>query len=228
MTRPFFSKDRISDFEIFDRHADKVVTKMKERFSRGIAVDVQDVLSRFSLDTTTEFLFGRDVESLAAELPYPSTHKGHTRCTHPSDEFALAFNRAQQYTIPRALYGKFWPLAEFWKDTVAEERKLTDKFINPLIEAALQRKKNANSVYELNKETGTLLDHLVHQTDGAIFNSAHPFACIRLNRDGRPRYDQGRNVQYYGGRPRRGMFVHAIRKSRIKLELRPLLWQHSH
>ena len=201
MTRPFFSKDRISDFEIFDRHADKVVAKMKERFSQGVAVDVQDVLSRFSLDTATEFLFGRDMESLAAELPYPSTHKRHTRGTHPSDEFALAFNRAQQYTLPRALYGKFWPLVEFWKDTVAEERKLTDKFINPLIESALQRKKNANGIYELNKETGTLLDHLVHRTDGEIFGCVRPFACVELTRDGRPRNYQGRNVQHSVCRP---------------------------
>ena len=54
MTRPFFSKDRTSDFEIFDRHADQVVAKMKERFSQDIAADVQDVLFRFTLDTATD------------------------------------------------------------------------------------------------------------------------------------------------------------------------------
>ena len=175
MARPFFSKDKTSDFGIFDRHADQVVAKMKERFSQGIAVDVQDILSRFTLDTATEFLFGRDVESLSAELPYPSTYKAHTRPTHPSDEFTLAFNRAQEYTYPRAAYGKFWPLVEFWKDTVTAERNITDKFINPLIKAALRKKKDTNGACELDKEEGTLLDHLVHQTDGAIFNSARPF-----------------------------------------------------
>ena len=196
MTRPFFSKDRISDFEIFDRHADQVVAKMKERFSQDIAVDVQDVLFRFTLDTATEFLFGRDVESLAAELPYPSTHKGHTRSAHPSDEFAIAFNRAQEYTFPRAVYGKLWPLVEFWKDTVAAERNITDKFIDPLIRTALRKKKDASCAYELDKENGTLLDHLVHQTDGKTFNSACPFTRIVLNCDDRLRHNQGRNVQY--------------------------------
>ena len=198
MARPFFSKDRISDFEIFNRHADQVVVKMKERFSQGITVDVQDVLLRFTLDTATEFLFGRDVESLAAELPYPSTHKGRPRHTHPSDEFALAFDRAQEYTFPRVLYGKLWPLFEFWKDTVTPERILTDKFISPLIEAALQKKRNANGVYELKGE-GTLLDHLVHQTDGAILSSVRSFSCIVLNRDHRLRHDPGRNVQHSVG-----------------------------
>ena len=170
MTRPFFSKERISDFEIFNRHANQVVSKMKERFGLGIAVDIQDVLSRFTLDTATEFLFGRDVKSLSAELPYPSTYKGHTRPVHPSDEFALAFDRAQEYTFTRMFYGKIWPLFEFWRDTVTAERNLTDKFVSPLIEAALLRKKHAYGVYELNKEEGSLLDHLVHQTDGTVFN----------------------------------------------------------
>ena len=174
---------------IFNRHADQVIVKMKERFSQGIAVDVQDVLSRFTLDTTTEFLFGRDVESLAAELPYPSTREGSVRRGHPSDEFSFAVNRAQEYAFPRILWGKFWPLVDFWKDSVTVERNLADKFIDPIIEAALQRKRDANGVYELNKEEGTLLDHLVHQTDGAIFNSTRIFACIVLNRDGRLRYN---------------------------------------
>ncbi|KAF9647903.1 cytochrome P450 [Thelephora ganbajun] len=182
MTRSFFSRERISDFEIFNRHADKVVIKMKERFSRGIAVDVQDVLFRFTLDTATEFLFGRDVKSLSAELPYPSTCKSHTRPTHPSDEFALAFNRAQEHTFPRAFYGKFWPLLEFWKDAVTAERNITDKFINPLIEAALE-KKNANGVDELDKEEGSLLDHLVRQTDDYDMIRDETFNIMLAGRD---------------------------------------------
>ena len=41
MTRPFFSKDRISHFEIFDRHATDAIKQVKERTSQGYAVDVQ-------------------------------------------------------------------------------------------------------------------------------------------------------------------------------------------
>jgi hypothetical protein len=104
MTRPFFSKDRISDFELFDRHADQVISKMKERFKEGIAVDVQDVLSRFTMDTATEFLFGQDVKSLSGDLPYPSTCKKSSPRTHPSDKFAFAFNRAQDNMFLRILW----------------------------------------------------------------------------------------------------------------------------
>lgn len=41
MTRPFFSKDRISHFDIFGRHADDGIRFMKERFRAGYAVDFQ-------------------------------------------------------------------------------------------------------------------------------------------------------------------------------------------
>ena len=166
MTRPFFSKDRISDFEIFDRHADQVVLKMKERFKEGIAVDVQDILSRFTLDTATEFLFGQDVNSLSADLPYPSTCKSVSSRTHPSDEFAFAFNRAQERMFLRVMYGKSWPLVDFWEDIVAKDKKTINKFTDPLIQAALERKKVAKGVYEVDQDDSTLLDHLVHQTDG--------------------------------------------------------------
>ena len=41
MTRPFFSKDRISHFEIFDRHAADAIKQVRERMKQGYAVDVQ-------------------------------------------------------------------------------------------------------------------------------------------------------------------------------------------
>ena len=41
MTRPFFSKDRISHFELFGRHADAAISSMKSRFAEGVAVDFQ-------------------------------------------------------------------------------------------------------------------------------------------------------------------------------------------
>lgn len=41
MARPFFNIDRISHFDIFDRHAESAMALMKERFRVGLAVDFQ-------------------------------------------------------------------------------------------------------------------------------------------------------------------------------------------
>ena len=166
ITRPFFNRDRVSDFDVFDRHADQVIAKLKVRFKEGIAVDIQDILSRFTLDTATEFLFGQDVNTLSAGLPYPSTYRGpNRRWEHPSDRFALAFSRAMEYTFPRAVYEEVWPLTEFWEDTVAPQREITHEFIDPIIHAALEKRKAGKEMDEILKED-TLLDHLVQQTDG--------------------------------------------------------------
>ena len=87
MTRPFFSKDRISHFEIFDRHAADAIEQVKARMKEGYAVDIQvsfcaihqhffiltffqDVVSRFTLDSATEFLFGMCVLAFSVVSQY--------------------------------------------------------------------------------------------------------------------------------------------------------------
>lgn len=124
------------------------------------------------MDTATEFLFGQDVKSLSGELPYPSTYTGYVPPrNHPSDKFTSAFNLAQAYAYPRGFFAKAWRLVEFWEDRVGTQMGVTNEFIDPLIHAALQKKRDAKGVYEA--DDGTLLDHLVQQTDGMDGSSSH-------------------------------------------------------
>ena len=41
ITRPAFSRDRISDYELFDQHAKIVISQLKKRLREGYAVDFQ-------------------------------------------------------------------------------------------------------------------------------------------------------------------------------------------
>jgi len=41
IARPFFTKDRIKDFEIFDKYAMKAIDKMKQRFDEGYALNFE-------------------------------------------------------------------------------------------------------------------------------------------------------------------------------------------
>ena len=41
MTRPFFTRDRISDFEIFEKHANDALGQLKARLNQGDPVDFQ-------------------------------------------------------------------------------------------------------------------------------------------------------------------------------------------
>lgn len=41
IARQFFTKDRIKNFEIFDKHATKAIDKMKRRFNEGYALEFE-------------------------------------------------------------------------------------------------------------------------------------------------------------------------------------------
>ena len=57
MTRPFFSKDRISDFDLFDRHADVALEKIKERCKENVPFDFQVTSLRPTSSPETELSY---------------------------------------------------------------------------------------------------------------------------------------------------------------------------
>ena len=177
MTRPFFSKDRISHFDIFDRHAADALSQLKARLREGYAVDIQDLASRFTMDSATEFLFGKDVCSLSAGIPYPhdSSRVNAGAEDAPANKFSEAFAEAQRVIAVRARTGPNWPLAEFWKDKVLDEMKVVNAFIEPIMNAAVERKRAETGSSEHTalkekdrevKDGESLLDHLIHYTEG--------------------------------------------------------------
>lgn len=182
MTRPFFSRDRISHFDLFDRHAEIVIQKMRERSRQGLAIDFQDLMGRFTLDSATEFLFGSCVHSLNGRLPYPYDKQlFHYSDSHPSEEvaekFAHAFLQAQQIIAGRERMGWTWPLTEIWGDKTNEHMHVVDAFIAPIIKDAVEKKRSTDeekgitvvSTLDTEKkdevsDDETLLDHLVKFT----------------------------------------------------------------
>ncbi|GBE87187.1 cytochrom P450 [Sparassis latifolia] len=162
MTRPFFSRDRIRHFEIFDRHVDDAFKQMRARLSEGYAVDWQDLVSRFTMDSATEFLFGQDVRSLSAGLPYPPTSPLSQQRAHPSDRFSRSFFGAQLQSALRSRFLGIWPLFEFWEDQVKKHVVAIDDFIKPVLENALREKDQKK---DQGVDDTTLLEHLVNLTD---------------------------------------------------------------
>ena len=203
MSRQFFTKEKICHFENFDRHADLAISKLRDRLREGVAVDVQDLFWRFTMDSASEFLFGSDVQSLSADLPYPSTAKAvMNRRVHPSDSFANAFQKAQVASAARSRFGQFWPLVEFWEDEVEKEMQTVFDYLDPIVKRALETKK----VKELAKieggdENDTLLEHLVTLTDGKCHLSPDPRSDINPTFPlPRPYCYPRRNLEHHGRR----------------------------
>lgn len=72
MIRPIFAKDRVSDLDILEKH----VVKMINYIQPGQVTDIKTLLHRFTMDASTEFMFGTGVNSL----------------DHPNAGFAKAFD----------------------------------------------------------------------------------------------------------------------------------------
>jgi hypothetical protein len=128
--------------------------------------NLQDAFCRFTLDSASEFLFGLDVRSSSAGLPYPQTAcSAQNTESHPANKYSNAFMAAQVAASIRPLLNNFWPLTEIWEDKVKKQMRIVYDFVDPVVKAALEKKRLNASIPD-DEENVTLLDDLVKQTDG--------------------------------------------------------------
>ena len=176
MTRPFFTRDRISDFDTFDRHAEAAIKSMKQRHRERFALDIQDLVSRFTIDSATEFLFGKCVHSLASGLPYPysapsALASSFDKSSVSTDAFAKAFQEAQELIANRMRSGDVWSVGEISGDKTKPAMEIVSAYLEPILTEALRRKKLQSKVDDKGSkeeigEDETLLEHLVRFTEG--------------------------------------------------------------
>ncbi|KAA1472049.1 cytochrome P450 [Dentipellis sp. KUC8613] len=191
MTRPFFTRERLSDFDMFDRHAQEAIRLLGERLGEGQPVDFQDLASRFTLDTATDFLFGSDVRSLSAELPHSSSSL--SPCSksneeHPANTFARAFLQTQSRLALRSRYGPAWPLYELFDGSVAKNMRIVKGYVDPIVAKALERAETNQHILDKTdgqdmNEAETLLDHLVAQTKDPVILRDETLNILLAGRD---------------------------------------------
>ncbi|KAJ4617884.1 hypothetical protein HRR86_005021 [Exophiala dermatitidis] len=78
LIRPMFVRERVADLPLIEKHVRKLISLMGA--GDGQMVMMNKLLSRFSLDASTDFLFGHSVGSLDKE----------------QSEFAMAFDEVQR------------------------------------------------------------------------------------------------------------------------------------
>ncbi|KAG8892287.1 hypothetical protein FRB99_002819, partial [Tulasnella sp. 403] len=164
MARPFFTRDRVTDFDIFDKHAKLTLTKICERCDSGDPVDFQEVIARFTMDSAVEFLFGASIHSLAAPLRLPGGKPATDTNVH---KFTESFQRVLHIVEKRILWrSSGWQLLEMLGDKTAADMRVIYDFIEPILDEALRKAKDkSGAVKEDIEEQDTLLSHLVALSD---------------------------------------------------------------
>ncbi|KAG9032610.1 hypothetical protein FRB95_001196 [Tulasnella sp. JGI-2019a] len=163
MTRPFFNRDRVTDFDIFEHHSRILLEKIREKSENGVAFDFQDAISQFTMDSATEFLLGKSVNSLATPLSLP----GATSSDLGVNRFVSAFQATQKHIASRARSKLVpWQLREVMGDPTQKDMVTMYTFVDPIIDAALVKAKARENDSEptSGQEGETLLSLLVAET----------------------------------------------------------------
>ncbi|KAF9506189.1 hypothetical protein BS47DRAFT_1305586 [Hydnum rufescens UP504] len=172
LTRPFFARERVRDFEHFDHYSNKVIDLFRARALSGESIDVQDVFGRFTLDAAGGFLFGtKKLNTLDDPLPEPGKAalgpKGSLTAGDYGD-FVNAFEQIQSLVARRTRRIWLWPLYEFFGDSTTPYNKTIDEWVCAFLcrapdRRALEAKKQRGDK-KMDADDGSLIDHLADST----------------------------------------------------------------
>lgn len=125
LLRPQFSRQQYQDLDIFREHVENLIACI---YKNGECSDLQPLFFRFTLDTTSAFLFGESTYSLKSK----SSIEG--------SKFAKNFDIAQDYVVKRfRLLDLYWVIGG---SSFRNACKSVHDFVDEIIS---RRHKNANS-----------------------------------------------------------------------------------
>ncbi|CAE6461314.1 unnamed protein product [Rhizoctonia solani] len=150
MARPFFERERVVDQSHFRRHTERLKSLLGV-LSDGInsPFDIQDLFSRYTMDFTTDFLFGLNSRTMVP--PHLVTKE--------SGELMTAFDALRKTASTRIRIGSNWPLFELFFDRMKGPRQTVDAYIMPIVNEAIER--NQMTAQSDDDGTKTFLEYLV-------------------------------------------------------------------
>jgi len=169
LARPYFARERISEYKSFEKYTDKLISILKRATASDEAIDMQDMFARFTMDTAGEFLFGTS-ELNTMDLPIPKASEVALGPKGISTDgiyggFVKALEQGQINTRRRV--GQpipVWASREFFVDSQTAIIKAIREFLEPLARNALQKKDPARTS-EGQFDEESFLDHLALSTD---------------------------------------------------------------
>ncbi|PFH47049.1 hypothetical protein AMATHDRAFT_77386 [Amanita thiersii Skay4041] len=187
IARPFFARERISDFDIFEKYTSQTLSILANFASLNRPCEAQDLYARFSLDAASEFLFGKSLDTLSATLPIPGKTVMGPKGSATEDtwgSFVNAFEMAQQNITRRARIGYFWPLFELFGDRNEPYAQQIRQWLDPLVQLALDEKTKTDKYGVCSPIADkTFLQHLADSTSDPILIRDQLLSMLLASRD---------------------------------------------
>ncbi|EGG06527.1 uncharacterized protein MELLADRAFT_86535 [Melampsora larici-populina 98AG31] len=153
LTRPHFTKKRISDVEACEEHVSRLISWIEFQNISDHSVDIQDLFSRLTLTVATQHFFGHCLDTLNDLLLDRPIQKGAIDATAFSNDFADAQSHCLSYL--------FLPFRLFQKVSPDPSIKRVSAAVDVLIE-------------NIAKERSLSVDQ---QDPETLFNSIHRSGC---------------------------------------------------
>jgi cytochrome P450 len=168
MMRPQFARELVSDLDLEERHVQNMMRHLvippgTDGWTHE--VDLQVLFFRLTLDSATEFLFGKSIDSQIAALPSSSPISA--KIGPDSQNFAYAFDKGQMFLSTRARLQNLYPLynpAEF-KQCSKDCHAFIDHFVAIALNPKLREKEKLSSG---DKEKYVFLEALAAQTQDPL------------------------------------------------------------
>jgi cytochrome P450 len=156
--KPQFTRDQVSDLNAAEHHLGILYSALPAADDDGwTEADLLPLLYRFTMDVSTEFLFGESVNSQATALAAEEKEKA-----AEDDSFADAMNYAQEFIALRVRFGvlRYLFSTKRFKRACTTVQTFADRFVKIALERD-QEKKREDGKY-------VLLDALVAETRNPV------------------------------------------------------------
>ena len=145
LMRPFFTKGRIDDFEGVEKYVEILFQTMPTDSEGWTAkIDMLPRLFHFSMDSSSEYLFGRSVDSQLVDVP--NAHAGSVsleshRLREADNKFVDAFELVSKYTFTRVLLQDLYFLADSlsYRKSLSVMHNWLDNFVKQALQAKKQK-----------------------------------------------------------------------------------------
>lgn len=140
LLKPQFTRDQVSDLEAAERHLEILFKALPEDIVTAWTeeVDIMPLLFNFTMDVSTEFLFGRSVDSQTRAL---SPDNGSSLDLQKDIDFAEAVKFSQEYISFRfRLGGLYWVVnSKKFQEACKTVKDYTDNFVQIALDADNKR-----------------------------------------------------------------------------------------
>ncbi|KAJ0104138.1 hypothetical protein J7T55_000489 [Diaporthe amygdali] len=137
LLRPIFAKEHVADLSLIETHVSHLFRLLP---SDGSTVDLQPLFHRFTLDSATDFLFGKATSTLVN-----------------AKELDLAFAKALRYSLDHMAFLLIaGPLRRFWKNDPEfnKSNKICRSYVDTFVDQVLEYKKGESPVVNILAEEG--------------------------------------------------------------------------